>query len=546
MIDTTTTAVTVRLDDKLLVITGPSPYDLWMKRLPDATYSTINAAWYCRATQVTAWRLRERFPDLSLDNDAWGMAEVVKMGNHYRTTPLLVQPEERTLDSWDHQCRAYNFAYCRDSVMLAMDMGTGKSKVVVDLVVNKGHMKTLIICPKSVLGVWRREFAQFAASSINVHICDGKATSPKKAEAAAAAMDASESREMPIVVVVNYETAWRPKFKKLVLSHEWDCVVLDESHKIKAPTTTVSKFAAKLSYKAKHRLCLTGTPMSHSPLDLFGQYRFLDPGVFGTLYRLFFNYYAIPHHLFPTQVIDWKNEQELQDNFALLAFRVEADDVLDLPPTIHQDLTCELEPKAMKAYLEMERELITDLGDGEVTTAANALVRLLRLQQITSGYLPPDGEDKAVVVLDESKKRMLAELVDGLPEREPVVVFCRFTEDLKRVEEVSIKLGRFYGELSGSRKDLTEHGTMPKDIDILGVQIQAGGLGIDLTRAAYCVYYSVGFSLGDYLQSLARTHRPGQGRTVPARENHLSTWAAIRLRWGISPPGTGRRRIGPD
>lgn len=100
-------------------------------------------------------------------------------------------------------------------------------------------------------------------------------------------------------------------------------------------------------------------------------------------------------------------------------------------------------------------------------------------------------------------------------DRDPVVVFCRFTADLDAVKWVADELGWRYGEISGRRKDgLNERSKMAENIDIVGVQIQSGGVGIDLTRARYGIYYSVGFSLGDYDQSLSRIHRPGQTRQV--------------------------------
>jgi SNF2 family DNA or RNA helicase len=118
-----------------------------------------------------------------------------------------------------------------------------------------------------------------------------------------------------------------------------------------------------------------------------------------------------------------------------------------------------------------------------------------------------------------------------------VVVFCRFRCDLAEVEAVAKDLGRSYAELSGDRNDLAAW--QRGEATILGVQLQSGGVGIDLTRAAYCVYYSMGYSLGDYEQSLARLRRPGQTRCC--RYYHLvckgtvdeQVYAALRHRRGV-------------
>jgi SNF2 family DNA or RNA helicase len=141
-------------------------------------------------------------------------------------------------------------------------------------------------------------------------------------------------------------------------------------------------------------------------------------------------------------------------------------------------------------------------------------VQLLRLQQITGGAVRTEnGTDLRV---DDAKRGALAELVEDIG-NEPVVVFCRFRADLDQVAEVAAAAGIHYGELSGRRNDL-DGNRLPAEVagrpGLWGVQIQAGGSGIDLTGSAACVYWSLGFSLGEYEQSRARTLRPGQTRTV--------------------------------
>jgi SNF2 family DNA or RNA helicase len=165
--------------------------------------------------------------------------------------------------------------------------------------------------------------------------------------------------------------------------------------------------------------------------------------------------------------------------------------------------------------------MIADLGEagiedligravaGEVV-ADNALVKLLRLQQITSGHVKTD--DGRTVEVGTAKADALVDLLSDIPVGEPVVVFCVFRHDLAQLRRVAERLGRNYGEISGSQKDLTDEATMPKGIELLGVQWQSGAVGIDLTRARYGVIFSPTFNGGDYEQGLARQHRPGQTR----------------------------------
>ncbi len=412
---------------------------------------------------------------------------------------------------WKHQEAAFQFAKDRPATMLSMFMGTGKSLVTVDLCKEWNAKRVLILCPVSVRAVWRREFAKWGEGMFQVTVLD-KGTVAKKTNTVDALFRLHPAGRH--VVVINYESARVTPFNKWALSQNWDVVALDESHRCKAHSTATSKFVMKLADKTRRRLCLTGTPMPHSPLDVFGQYRFLDWRLFGKRWTPFKHSYAVcgnPH--IPQAITDCRNLDVLQERFGRIAYQVSAD-VLDLPEAMHHIRTFALDGMAAKIYRNLELDLIADLDTG-VVTAANALVKTLRLRQVVSGFVQPDampGDDNAPLHLHEGKEALLADLLTDIAE--PVVVFCEFSFDLHRVRKLAEKMGRTYGEVSGKQNDLTEHGTMPEGIDVLGVQYQSGGVGIDLTRARYAVYYSPTYSLGNYDQSLARLHRPGQEGSV--------------------------------
>ena len=310
-----------------------------------------------------------------------------------------------------------------------------------------------------------------------------------------------------VAVVVNYESVWREPFGSWARNQPWDLVVFDEAHRMKSPGGVVSRYCSRLSDRVPQRLALTGTPMAQSPLDIYAQYRALDKGIYGTSYARFKSRYVVMGGWNNQKIVGYQHEEEFQEKFYSIAYRVEAADVLDLPPLLTVTRTCELGPKARKLYRALERDFVADLEEGRIT-AANALTRLLRLQQMTSGYA--HTEDDLDVEVDTTKAELLADLLEDMGS-EPVVVFARFKHDLEVVHRVARKLERPSYEISGARKDLS---LWNDGGGILAVQIQSGGLGIDLTKARYAVYYSLGFSLGDYLQSRARLHRPGQERPV--------------------------------
>ena len=299
--------------------------------------------------------------------------------------------------------------------------------------------------------------------------------------------------------VFNIETETGNYFAEGLLVHN--------SHRIKSPGGVASRYCSRLSDRVPQRLALTGTPMAHSPLDIYAQYRALDKSIYGTSYFRFKSRYAVMGGWNNQEIMGYQHQEEFQEKLYSIAYRVEAADVLDLPPLLTVTRMCELGPKARKLYRTLERDFIADLEEGRIT-AVNALSQLLRLQQVTSGYART--EDDRDVEVDTTKAELLADLLEDMG-KEPVVVFARFKHDLEVVHRVARKLGRPSYEISGARKELSlwnEWG------GVLAVQIQSGGLGIDLAKARYAVYYSLGFSLGDYLQSRARLHRPGQKRPV--------------------------------
>lgn len=418
--------------------------------------------------------------------------------------------------AWGHQRRAYWSARDRSAYLLAMGMGTGKTKVAIDLIQNSDDQMILIICPKSVVGVWPREITKHAADPDSWRVAalrSGATATNLKQAIQAKALAIVERRRL--AVIINYDSVWRTDFGAWVLAQKWDTVIADESHRIKDPSGRASKFLSQLTTRAKRRLALTGTPMAHTPLDVFSQYRFLDPSIFGPSYFTFKHRYGAWGGYGGYQLVGLLNEAELNQKFFSIAYRV-GNEVLDLPPVL-PNITREvmLSPEAKKHYSEMANEFVTWVSDSDegAVTASNALTKLLRLQQITSGYLPDPEDPDKVVHLDSSKRDALKDVLEDIDKSEPVVVFCRFRHDLDVVAEVVKELGRRYGELSGrSRDGLTADGEMNPNVDVIGIQIQSGGVGIDLTRARYCIYYSLGYSLTDFEQSKARVHRPGQTR----------------------------------
>jgi len=422
------------------------------------------------------------------------------------TKPL---PKGQKTEPWEHQREAGRFAYRRDGTLLAMDMGTGKSLTAILLAHAWGCRRILITCPLSVVGVWPREFREHSDLYWEVARCDKRGVESKEAKADGA-LALARALGKPYVCVVNHETLWREPFASFVKRTKWDLLIVDECHRAKMPGGKLSRFLYQISNLFPRRLGLTGTPLPHSPMDLYAQARFLDRSVSGKTFVQFRNRYALMGGYERREVVGFQRTGEFSEKFHTLAFEKKKEDCLDLPEEIDETRLCVLEPKARKAYRQLETRFWAEVEGGEVTVA-NALVKLLRLQQMTSGDLPLD--DGTLEEISQAKSKLLADTLEDISK--PVVVVCRFHADLDRVKYISGVLGKTYAEVSGRLKDgLDDDARMVSGIDVLGAQIQAGGLGIDLTRSALAILYSVGFSLGDYKQVRARLHRPGQRSNV--------------------------------
>jgi SNF2 family DNA or RNA helicase len=424
-----------------------------------------------------------------------------------------------------HQKAGFDFGFDKPATLFSCEPGTGKTKIAIDLAVNWGAKASIVIAPKSVLRVWSREVQKHGGGRLVTTILDRGSVAQKVAVA-----DLALKRGIPTVLVANYESVFRSPMAEWVLDRKWDCAVLDESHRAANSGTHTSRFVSQLHDRSERRLCLTGTPLSRSPLSVFGQFRFLDPKIFGSSYKLFENRYSLPHaerarksiaslndaiarlNIAPiTCPQSWasglQNREEYEQKLARITYHCRACDVLDLPPLVVDHRSAPLGKVAQRIYHTMERELVADLGDGQALYAM-ACNRLMRLQQITSGHLPDN--DGNVHAIDHAKADILRDVLVDRGDS-PVVVFARFKPDLDVIQRTAANLGLRYGELSGRRRDaIDENALMNPNIDVAGVQIQSGGLGIDLTRAKIGVFYSVTLSLAEMDQALHRIHRNGQ------------------------------------
>lgn len=409
---------------------------------------------------------------------------------------------------WRHQEEAVAWALGRPCAILHMGMGTGKSRACLEILKAEGRRLVLICCPKAVIPAWQKQAGLWMPGTRVLLLTKGTSKDKEKALAAARA-DTS-----PLIVVVNYESAWRMDSLEKT---PWDALVYDECHRLKSPSGATSKWAAKMGRKhpSAKRIGLSGTLLAHSPMDAFGVYRAMESPAcqtFGQSFTTFRARYAVCHATTPGWVIGYRNTQEFGTKVAQTTFHRRSEDVLDLPEIMHERIDVELNSKEVAVYREIETDFCATLDAGQITPA-NVLVQLLRLLEVCGGSVHVDGSPHAVPVSERSSKAAaLSELLEDMPPDEPVVVFCKYKADVANILAECKKQGRSASELSGRANQLADW--QAGKTSVLVANTASGGIGIDLTRARYGVFYSVGHSLSEYLQAIARLHRPGQERTT--------------------------------
>ena len=424
---------------------------------------------------------------------------------------------------WDNQQEAMEFALSHPAVMLDLDMGCGKTRVAIDTTLEREDThRILVVCPKAVIPVWRENLCKFATKPWACWDEVKGTVSTKSEDIADFVGQSSLHPHTKFFVVVNYDIVWRQPLGDKLLNLEFDTVILDESHRAKSAGSKVSKYLAMLGRRASYRMCLSGTPMANSPLDVYGQYRFLDRTIFGTRHDEFLQEYAImggPERRF---IVGFKNQQRLKEKFQSIAYTCRMSDIADrlkLPPVLPDtELYVDLPSRDMKTSVELGREFVAECKNG-VIVVSNVLSKILRLQQIAAGFCMVQeevGGPNETKELNTAKEDALTEMLGDISPEASVVVFCVFTHDLECVARSAAEAKRMAFEVSGRRNEL-DNWKRQGSGGVLAVQIQAGAEGIDMTNAHYAIYFSLPHSLALYNQSRARLYRPGQRHPVSFR-----------------------------
>ena len=430
---------------------------------------------------------------------------------------------------YEHQLTALKKSWDKESYAYFMEMGTGKSKVLVDniaMLYDKGKINAaLIIAPK---GVYRNWFSQEIPNHLPSHIEHKKvlwtaSTSKAKDKEYQELFKVDYDLHILVMNVEAFSTIKGVEFANKFLSCHNTIMAIDESTTIKTPTAKRTRTIVELGKQAKYRRILTGSPVTKSPLDLYKQCEFLDPWLLGfqSYYAFRQRYAQMVERNFGGRrvqlVVSYKRLDELSGKLEPFSYRVLKEDCLDLPEKIYIKRIVELTDEQKKLYSTMKQMAIAHMN-GKVLSAPNVLSQLMRLHQITCGHFKSDDGQ-----VQEVKNRRLDELMDVLNETEgKAIIWANYVYDIENiVKTIKAEYGedsvvQYYGAIPADirQKNIERFQDMNSKARFFVGNPQTGGYGITLTCANTVIYYSNGYDLEKRLQSEDRAHRIGQKKSV--------------------------------
>ena len=428
---------------------------------------------------------------------------------------------------FEHQLKALEMSWDKKVFAYFMEMGTGKSKVLIDnisMLYDKGKINgALIIAPKGVYKNWySSEIPNHMADHVEKTVVLWESSKNKEQEY----NKLFKSTEDLQILVMNVEALSTKKGKlfawKFLNCHK-ALMAIDESTTIKNPGAIRTKTIVGLGKDVAYKRILTGSPVTKSPLDLFMQCHFLDPWLLDQQsYYAFRTRYAICRKINVSGrqveiVVGYRNLGELSEKLKPFSYRCLKDDCLDLPKKTYMKRVIELSDEQKKLYKQMKEKALAVLN-GKMVTSATVMTQLMRLHQITCGHFKSDDGD-----VQKIKSRRLDQLMDLLDEVEgKAVIWAHYRHDIEIIlDEVKRKHGdnsivTYYGDTSTEdrQKAIQQIQDPNSPVRFLLGTPQTGGYGITLTGASTMIYYSNGYYLEKRQQSEARIDRIGQEKPM--------------------------------
>ena len=430
---------------------------------------------------------------------------------------------------YEHQLTALRKGWNLDEFAYFMEMGTGKSKVLIDnfsVLYDKGHIGgVLIIAPKGVYRNWSsNEIPTHMPDHVLADICIWQPNHTQKFLTTWKKL--FEDNYNLKIFLMNIEAFSTRKgvevAEKFLLAHS-TLMAIDESTTIKSKNAKRTKSIVKLGKMAKYRRIMTGSPITKSPMDLYTQCEFLNPELLGhkSFYSFQYEYAIIKRRNLGSysfnQIVGYKNLKELNGLLDNFSYRVRKQDCLDLPDKVYTKRVVELTPEQARMYSDLKKIALGICEEGTVTPTT-ILTQLLRLQQVCSGHVKLD--DGTIKTFSSAKIKELEAVVEEIDGK--AIIWANFTHDIESIVELLTKMYgensvvSYYGATSTDQRDyaMSSFQNQNSPVRFFVGQPRTGGYGLTLTQASTVIYYSNSYDLEVRLQSEDRAHRIGQVNKV--------------------------------
>lgn len=416
-----------------------------------------------------------------------------------------------------HQKDCLEIMFGREAFALFLEMGCGKSKIVIDETINLIERDmincVIILAPNGVHENWKQQYETHAPNNGKIAIQVYKAQPSSKAR------DRQEqfTREIiasgkVLVFLMNVESLSHESgttyLHRILSARRKTYLVIDESHKIKTQSARRTKTAIALGALARYRRILTGTEAEEGLHNLYSQFKFLDWNIIGFRYFTpFRSMYCVMGGYEGRQILGYRNQKLLAEKIAPYTFQIRKHECLDLPEKTYIHHRIDMTPEQENLYRMLEEELLIEFDEKTIIDTTMVLTRMIKLQEVLCGHLQVEGKMK---LISSNRAKLVSEIVEGTKKS---IVFCRFVKDVELVvtqlASDQMKAIGITGETKDRMIEINSWRTNP-DIPALVMTTQTGGVGLTLVEASNMIFYSNSFSGTDRVQAEDRIHRIGQ------------------------------------
>uniref|UniRef100_A0A6M3K845 Putative helicase n=1 Tax=viral metagenome TaxID=1070528 RepID=A0A6M3K845_9ZZZZ len=431
---------------------------------------------------------------------------ILEACGNYVPHPLLMK----------HQLEDIKLAMKKERHLFANDTGTGKTFCGIELIKLR-DIKTLVVCPLSIImAAWFEDLDKFRPELTKVNLWQYWKRHVRFYQKALSQHQ---------ICIVNFE-GFKTQ-KRHLAGAKFEQVLIDESSKIKGIKSIVTKELTEFCDNIRYVYLFSGTPAPNNDLEYFSQMRIIDPTLFGKSYYRFRNKYFFN----PGQGFKWIPQSDKRQDFLERLSKamtvVKKENVLDLPEKTYRIREVTLSKDELKAYNEMAKTLVAEIENEEIT-AHNAAVKIMKLRQVTAGFMI--NHEGVPIKIGTSKLNELMDLLEEIGNKQ-VLIWTQFQYEADQIiktlapeqhrlmhtqkletlwQHKGLKCGLCNGTIPQSMKEVFIQMFKDGKLQYMIAHPRSLGHGVTLTNCHYSIKYTISYSSEEETQSDDRIYRKGQ------------------------------------